>query len=90
MRAGILRESPHVLITCCLRLRGGESKRCGNVFTYQEPAWGWGSWHFWTSSYKGLLSHRDANNLSEHWKKMPPPNSSLRGVLMRFTSATGA
>lgn len=32
----ILRD-PCVLIMCCLRLYGGESKRCGDVFTYQKP-----------------------------------------------------
>lgn len=59
---------PCVLIMCCLRLRGSESKRCGNVFTYQEPAWSWGYWHCWTSS-GGRHWHRDANNLRECWKK---------------------
>lgn len=65
MQAGILRETPVFYSCAAWGCVGGNPKDVGNVFTFQEPAWTWGSWHFWASSDKGLLLHRGANNLKE-------------------------
>lgn len=75
-----------ILIVCSLRLCRDESKRCDNVFTYQEPTWSSGSWHFGTSSDKRLLLHRDAKQLGV-LEKMSSCNTSFGVVLISFTSA---
>lgn len=76
-----------VLIVGSLRLCRDESKRCGNVSTYQRTAWISGSWHFGTSSNKRLLLHRDAKQLGV-LGKMSSHITSFGDVLTSFTCVT--